>query len=125
MRTSKDKLNAVLLNQITKTFAQVISDLKDEKEAYQFLKDFFNESELTVFSKRLAVSYYLHKKRSYENIRNNLKVSSATIAEVSSKMKSKGYNLALKKIEAEEWANIWSEKISKVWPFGIKKVAGK
>jgi hypothetical protein len=42
-----------------------------------------------------------------------LKVSSATIAEVSSSMKSPGFARALKKIEAEEWANQWVEKIKK------------
>ena len=55
----------------------------------------------------------LKKERSYENIKNNLKVSSATIASVQSMVGKPGFQLALKKIEAEEWASKWEEKIKK------------
>jgi hypothetical protein len=43
----------------------------------------------------------------------NLKVSSATIASVQEFLEKPGFKLALKKMEAEEWANIWAEKIKK------------
>lgn len=124
MRTSDRKLNPSLKRQISKTFAQTLTDFKDLDEVYTFLKDFFTEKELEAFSKRLAVAYWLKKGRSYENIRENLKVSSATIAEVSSTMEKEGFKLAIKKIEAEEWANQWAEKIGKAG-LGIKKFVGK
>lgn len=111
MRTSEEKLNDSLKSQITKTLAQTLSDLKDAKESEEFLRDFFTESEIVAFSKRLAISYWLKKGRSYSNIKKNLKVSSATVASVSEMMNSEGFRLALQKIEAEEWANKWSEKI--------------
>jgi hypothetical protein len=41
----------------------------------------------------------------------NLKVSSATIASVEKMMKKEGFKLAIKDLEAEEWANQWAEKI--------------
>jgi uncharacterized protein YerC len=113
MRTSQEKLNPSFKNQIIKTLAQTLADLKDLDEVETFLRDFFTESEYEAFSKRLAISYWLKKGRSYANIKQNLKVSSATVASVQSIMKSKGFQLALKKIEAEEWANVWSEKIKK------------
>lgn len=113
MRVSNQKLNPALKNQITKTFAQVIADIKDIDEAMLFLKDFFTDSELETFAKRLAVAYWLKKGRSYANIKDNLKVSSATIADISFLFKSLGFEKGLKKIEAEEWANQWSEKIKK------------
>jgi len=113
MRTSQEKLNPSFKNQIIKTLAQTLADLKDLDEVETFLKDFFTESEYEAFSKRLAISYWLKKGRSYANIKQNLKVSSATVASVQSMMESKGFQLALKKIEAEEWANVWSEKIKK------------
>ena len=113
MRTSQEKLNPSFKNQIIKTLAQTLADLKDLDEVETFLKDFFTESEYEAFSKRLAIAYWLKKGRSYANIKQNLKVSSATVASVQSIMKSKGFQLALKKIEAEEWANVWSEKIKK------------
>lgn len=113
MRTSDQKLSISLKNQIAKTLAQTISDLSNFDETYKFLSDFFNQSELETFAKRLAVAYWLKKGRSYTNIKENLKVSSATIASIQNEMGKPGFKLALKKLEAEEWANEWSEKIRK------------
>ena len=113
MRTSEQKLNPSLKRQIIKTFTQAVADLKDYGETDIFIKDFFTKAETETFSKRLAIAYWLKKKRSYTNIKNNLKVSSATIAEVSSLMERKGFKLILKKIEAEEWANKWNQKIKR------------
>jgi len=113
MRTSKKVLNPSLKDQIAKTLAQTLTDLKDFKETQIFLNDFLTEAELGTFAKRLAVAYWLKKGRSYTNIKTNLKVSSATIAGVASSMNAPGFQLALEKIEAEEWANQWSEKIKK------------
>lgn len=78
-----------------------------------FLSDFFNQSESETFAKRLSIAYWLKKGRSYENIKNNLKVSSATIATIEKLLAKPGFILALKKIEAEEWASQWAEKIKK------------
>ncbi len=113
MRSSEQKLNVSLGKQITETFIQVITDLRDTSETKTFLKDFFNETELEAYTKRLAIAYWLKKGRSYNNIKENIKVSSATIASVQSMIDKPGFKLALKKIEAEEWANKWSEKIKR------------
>lgn len=113
MRISDRKLNPSLQNQIIKTLTQLLVDLKDTNEADTFLEDFFNKAELETYAKRLAVAYWLKKERSYTNIKENLKVSSATIATVEKLMKKPGFLLAIKKIEAEEWANVWAEKIQK------------
>lgn len=113
MRTSSIKLNPIIKNQIGKTFAQLICDIKNPKEADTFLKVFFNESEYETFIKRLAIAYWLNKNRSYSNIKTNLKVSSATIASIQNNLDSEGMKIAIKKLEAEEWANIWAEKINK------------
>lgn len=114
MRTSDRILNPSLRNQILKTFLQLIVDIKDIKEAEICLPDFFNNGELETYAKRLAVAYWLKKGRSYANIKENLKVSSGTIAKVQKDLKKPGFQLALKKVEAEEWANVWSEKIRKI-----------
>ncbi len=113
MRTSQNKLSPSLKRQLGKTFAQTVSDLKDPGEVHTFLKNFLTENEYELFAKRLAVAYWLKKGRSYSNIKNNLKVSSATIANVQSMAKNPGFKLALKYLEAEEWANVWSEKIKR------------
>lgn len=114
MRTSKNKLNQFLKKEIIKTFIQTIDDLKGLEEKEIFFKSFFNEIELETYAKRLSVFYWLRKKRSYQNIKNNLKVSSATIANLEKAIDLQGIKLALKKMEAEEWANVWSEKIKKL-----------
>lgn len=122
MRISEHKLNPSLKNQIAKTFVQTLADLKGTGEVETFLKGFFTDSEMETYAKRLAIAYWLRKGRSYTNIKDNLKVSSATIATVQSIMDTSGFKLALKKMEAEEWANQWAEKISKILP---KKLAAK
>lgn len=104
-------MNSTLKNQIEKTLALAFSDFKNQNEAFEFLKDFLTPSERVTFSKRLSIAYWLSKKRSYENIKINLKVSSATISQVSSMMNKGGFKKALKKLEADEWATTWAEKI--------------
>jgi len=113
MRISGLAVNPILKTQIAKTFAQTLADLDDPEEVEVFLKDFFNGSELETFAKRLAVAYWLKKGRSYANIKENLKVSSATIATIQALMDTPGFKLALKQMEAEEWANVWAERIKK------------
>jgi uncharacterized protein YerC len=63
----------------------------------------------------LAVAHYLEKGRTYDSIKNTLGVSSTTVAAVQEQMaKGKGFALALKKIQAEEWADRWAKKIGKM-----------
>lgn len=113
MRTSKLKLNSILKRQINFTLAQTVADIKSPEEAALFLSSFFTDAEAEAFSKRLAIAYWLKKGRSYSNIKENLKVSSATIATVQSMVEKPGFELAIKKMEAEEWANQWSDRIKK------------
>lgn len=113
MRVSDKKINRALKGQITKLLTDTISDIRNSEESEKFVSNFFTDSEIEVFSKRLAIAYWLKKRRSYENIKNNLRVSSATIAEISVLMQKDGFQLALEKIEAGEWANRWAEKINK------------
>jgi uncharacterized protein YerC len=74
-----------------------------------------SETELTAITKRLAVAYWLAKNRSYENIKDNLKVSSATIAAIGQEIKRPGWKLALEKVMAEEWATQVEAKIKKLF----------
>lgn len=97
-------------------FLQLVADLKTSEAVEVFISDFFTESELEVFTKRLAIAYWLKKGRSYENIKTNLKVSSATIASVQNLMNTKGMKKALEQVEAEEWANQWTQRIKKFIP---------
>lgn len=90
MRVSKDNINKILKKEIFRSFIQTLEDLKGTKEKEDFINDFFNQTEIETYTKRLAVFYWLKKKRSYENIKNNLKVSSATIATLEKQKENKG-----------------------------------
>jgi uncharacterized protein YerC len=106
-------INASLKRQLLRTFAQMLSDLKDEKEIETFLTDFFVEKELEKYIKRISVAYWLKKKRDKENIKRNLMATEKEILEAKKFLTTEGGKLALKNIEAEEWANVWAEKIKK------------
>jgi uncharacterized protein YerC len=114
MRKSSQLLNSSFKRQLEKTFFQLISDLKEVSDIELFFSDFLTDTEMSVFTKRLAIAYWLKKGRSYQNIKRNLKVSSATIASVQSQMNKQGYKKAVKNLEAEEWANVWTQRIKKV-----------
>lgn len=113
MRVSKNKVNKYLSNELFKTLHQAIADLKNPEEVEKFLKAFLSGAEHTTLAKRVAVAYWLDKGRSYENINQNIKVSSATIATIKNALKTDGAKLVLQKIKAEEWATVWSGRIQK------------
>lgn len=102
-----------LQKELKNTFLQTLEDLKTKENIEIFLNDFLEESELQKLYRRLAISYWVKKGRNIENIKNNIGVTNDEIEKVKSKINKKGYKLALKLMEAEEWANIWSEKIKK------------
>lgn len=117
MQISKSKLNPKVEKQIKDLIAQVIADIKSPDDARIFLRDFLSHSEGLVLAKRLAVVLYLEKGKSYEQIRQDIKVSSATIASVQAMLESRseGFMLAVKKLKAEEWADQWVGKITKLF----------
>ncbi|KKR56606.1 MAG: hypothetical protein UT96_C0039G0007 [Candidatus Woesebacteria bacterium GW2011_GWC2_40_30] len=75
------------------------------------MKDFFDDVELEKYIKRIAIAYWLKKGRDKENIKRNLLATPKEILDAEKLLKKDGIKLALKKIEAEEWANVWAEKI--------------
>lgn len=111
MKISEKRLNQNLLKQVLQVFYQTIADLKTPKEAEIFFKDFLSQTARVALAKKLAVAVFLDKKRSYQNIKKTLKVSSSTVAEVYKKLNTGGFQLALRKIKAEEWAEKWSKRI--------------
>lgn len=106
-------MNPSLKKQLLRTFSQMIDDLKDPREIETFLIDFFDNKEIEKYVKRISIAYWLKKGRDKSNIRENLKASSAEIFLAQKSLKKEGVKLALKKMEAEEWADVWAEKIKK------------
>lgn len=104
-------MNSSLKRGLLQTFVQMVEDLKDKKEIETFLKDFFDDEELETYIKRISIVYWLKKGRDEENIKRNLLASPKEIKLAREMLKKEGVQLAIKKIEAEEWANKWVEKI--------------
>lgn len=113
LAASKYAMNPSLKRQLVRTFSQMLADLTKPSEVEAFLNDFFDEKELEKYIKRISIAYWLKKGRDNENIKRNLQATSAEIAEGKKSFKKEGIKLALKKIEAEEWANVWAERIKK------------
>ncbi len=97
---------------------EILCEVDSPKTMGAVLSDLLTETERVAMMKRLGIAIYLDKSRSYENIKNNLKVSSATIATVAETMGNPGIIEVIKRIKAEEWASDWSNKISR----GLRKL---
>lgn len=91
---------------------RLIGDVSDPAEAKTLLSDLLTDSERMAIVKRLAIAVYLDKGRSYEDTKNHLKVSSATIASVAEIMGNPGIQIALNRVKAERWADDLSSKIT-------------
>ena len=113
MKKSNNKISKNIENQVYKILYQVLADSKTEEGMEIVLKSLLTESELEAISKRLAIAVFLDKGQSYEHIKDVLKVSSATIASVAESINSRGMQMALERVKAEEWADVWSIRISR------------
>lgn len=121
MQISKRKINSRIEKQIFDLFYQLLADIRSPQEAKTFLENLLTKTELTALVKRLAVAHYLEKGRTYDNIKKTLGVSSTTVATVQEQMaKGQGFALALKKVQAEEWADSWADKIAKMMKISRK-----
>jgi len=116
MQLSKKRVKKNLQSQFYKFLYQAIADIHHPQEAELFLNDLLKEAEIKMAAKRLAIAYWLDKNRSYQEIKKNLAVSSATISTIATQIKKKkGFEIALKKIRADEWAGRWAKKITKTF----------
>lgn len=113
MKKTTQSMNQKIEGQVYKILYQVLSDAKSEVDVELILKALLSEGELSALAKRLAIAVFLDKRQSYEHIKDTLKVSTATIASVSENMNKKGIQMALSRVKAEEWADVWSIRLSR------------
>lgn len=113
MQLSVKKLNKNLENQIRQMLVGTLCEVDSPKVMEVILGDLLTNTERVAMMKRLGIAIYLDKGRSYEDIKNNLKVSSATIASVAETMGNPGMVEVIKRIKAEAWASDWTDKISR------------
>lgn len=112
MRSSNRAINFAMEEEIEELLVQIISDIKGADEAKILLSDLLTETERVAIAKRLAIALSLTNGKSYEEIKESLKVSSATIAKVQESLDSDGMKLAIEKINIDDWAGDWAEKLS-------------
>ena len=113
MQLSSNPLNKNIEKQLSEMFYGILAELKTPEEIKMVIGDILTESELTSVIKRLGIAVYLDKGRSYEDVKNNIKVSSATIASVAEGLGNPGWQEMIKRIKAEEWATDWTDRITK------------
>ena len=116
MQVSKRSVNGVLKKQIQKMWYQLVTDIKTPEDAEMILGGLLSETESEAVTKRLAVGYWLSNGRSYENIKENLKVSSATVASIQQELKKPEWIKTIQIVKAEEWATKWEAKIKRRIP---------
>lgn len=117
MQLSKQKINRNLERQIREMLYGALAEINSPYKVEEVLNDLLTEAEKTAMMKRLGIAVYLDKGRNYEDIKHNLKVSSATIAMVAEGVGNPGFQEMIKRIKAEQWATEWSKKIFQ----GLKK----
>ncbi|OGV89929.1 hypothetical protein A2Z41_00655 [Microgenomates group bacterium RBG_19FT_COMBO_39_10] len=116
MQVSRKKIDPAVKKQTYNLLYKVIADIKNPDEAKEFLGSFLGESEQAIIARRLGIAYLLSKGKTYSFIKNNLTVSSTTVATIAKQInKGKGFKVALGKIQADEWAEKWAEKINQMF----------
>ncbi|PIR99686.1 hypothetical protein COT86_02660 [Candidatus Collierbacteria bacterium CG10_big_fil_rev_8_21_14_0_10_43_36] len=118
MQLSHNPINKTLEKQLDNLFYQVLAEIDSPEDLRTVFGDVLTEGERMAVLKRLGIALYLDKGRNYEDVKNNIKVSSATIATVSESLGNPGWQEMVKRIKAEEWASDWTDKITG----GIKKI---
>lgn len=82
MQKSAHNLSSTQEKSLFDQLITVLTDINKPTVMKTFLETFFSETELSVFAKRLAILVSLDEGKSYEEISQELKVSSATISAV-------------------------------------------
>lgn len=123
-QVSKYPLDDLVEKRIFEIFLQTFADLKSKEHVEKFLYDLLSPTERIMLAKRLGIAVMLTKKESYETIKKTLRVSDATIMNISNWLKTEGegYKMVIEKIlQTQAWEQLWDtveEKLSSVIPPG-------
>lgn len=102
-QVSKFKLDKKTQDTLLKNLLTVISKLNKEDQTRLFLDDLLTRTEKIVLAKRLAIALMLESGKSYEEIKDILKVSSSTIGVINNRLNSgSGYKLVISQLQKME-----------------------
>jgi len=115
MQISSKNLSKQEEKQIHDQFITLLSDLQNPQTFTTFANDFFTDTEKLVFAKRLAIAWLLHQGKSYQEIKDQLKVSSATISSVAEIKNNPGILIATEKIKTDKKFDQAAAKITQIF----------
>jgi uncharacterized protein YerC len=120
MQLSNNPLNKNIEKQLSEMMYGILAELQNPEDIKMVMNDVLTEGERLAILKRLGIAVYLDKGRNYEDVKTNIKVSSATIASVAENLGNPGWQEMIRRIKAEDWASEWSGKISE----RVKRIFG-
>lgn len=116
-QVSKYPIRKEVADRIFELFTQVLVNATSKNEAENFITDFFTPTEKIMLAKRIGIMFLLEKNYNYELIKNILRVSTSTIADVNTtrKYRNRGYAQLVDKIlKDEEISKFFDDTISKL-----------
>lgn len=101
---SKNKLNKKTEDTIKNTFNTVLSNIKNEQDANNFINSLLSPTESLMLAKRLAIVLMLSEDIPASRIASALHVTRETVArlELLYQLKPEGYKIALSKINNQK-----------------------
>lgn len=104
MQISSHSLSKAHEHHVLEQFDTVLADLTHPRDIENFLTALLTPTERLAIAKRLAIAWHLHQTKSYEDIKKTLNVSSATISHVAEHKDLPGFQLAIKSMTTDQWA---------------------
>src|SRR3989344_1358503 len=103
-QVSKYPISKKVADRIFEVFLKTIVEIKNNKEADEFISDLLTPTEKIMLAKRLAVAFLLEKGYDYRTIQKIIRVSSPTISSVNTALKygSESYKKFVTRIIKEE-----------------------
>lgn len=93
-KVSKKIMDKDIEERMFEIFWRAFAGIKSSEEARKFWRSFISDVELLMLAKRLGIALMLTKGYSYQEIKDTLKVSSATIMSVAIRYRVGGRGLA-------------------------------
>lgn len=107
---SKKKLASEFETEVYDIFWSTISRFTKKNEITLFFSELFTANEKINFAKRLAIAILLWKGFDWRSIRDLLKVSEGTIAKISTRTNSQGFQIFFKQLDSDaKWRSFWKD----------------
>lgn len=97
-RVSKNPIKQKTFIKILNTFYEMIVDLRGKQEVKSVFEVFLSKAERVMLAKRLAIAVMLKEGADYRSISQELKVSTATVREINSKLELKSFTIFISKV---------------------------